>query len=421
MAKVALNSKGFRGLLVTQFLGAFNDNIYKLVIAFLAVNLFVTEKAGTQYLALASGIFVLPFVIFSPYAGYLADRFSKRRILISAKFAEMIIMTLGLVAFALNNVWVIFGCLFLMGTQSTFFSPSKYGILPEMLKDEDLSEGNGLIQMWTYLAIICGMSLGGVLYQVSGGELYKVSFLLIFLSMAGFMTSFSIPRVKPSGAKRKFSLNSLREISGTIDILRKDRAIYLAALGTIYFGFLGSLFHLNILLYAKKVMLVSDGMAGMLFAIVAVGIGLGSVLAGKLSGKKIEFGLVPLGAIILTLCSVRLGFTYRSTAQTGLTLFLMGFGAGFYVVPLNAFIQQRAPGERRGQVLATLNIFSFAGILFASPVIWLLRDVFAINAAAIFVVLGVVSLVVTGYICLLLPKNLVRLILWLKKMVVRLT
>ena len=151
-------SLGFKALLVTQFLGAFNDNAFKLVVAFIAVDKFVTESGGGFFLALTGILFTLPFLFFSSYAGYLADHFSKQKIIIWIKILEIAVMVLGLAALLSGNMWFIFLVLFFMATHSAFFSPSKYGILPEILSEEELSEGNGLIQMWTFAAIILGQA-----------------------------------------------------------------------------------------------------------------------------------------------------------------------------------------------------------------------------------------------------------------------
>jgi len=408
-----IKRKGFKALLVTQFLGAFNDNAFKFVISLLAVDLFVRQTGGTEYLSISGAIFILPFLLFSLYAGFLADKFSKRNIIIGSKILELIVMLLGLLALIVGNIWGIFIILFFMGTQSAFFSPAKYGILPEILRDEDLSEGNGAIQLWTYLAIISGMVCGGYLYHISKPDVFKVSYIFIAISVLGVITSFFITKVKPSGAERQFEWNFLKEVIQNVRKIKKDRPLFLSILGLAYFAFLGGLFHLNIILYTRKVMEASALHTGILLTTVALGLGLGSFLAGKWSERKIEFGLVPLGAIGLSLFSIILSSSYNHFLLTAICLFALGISGGFFIVPLNAFVQHRSPLRKRGQILATMNILSFFAILLSSGILYILREMINFNAAEIFTILGIATIGATGYICSLLPDWLLRFIIWL--------
>ena len=404
---------GFKALLATQFLGAFNDNAFKLVIAFVAIDLFVTKSGGSLFLSLAGILFSLPFFLFSTYAGYLADHFSKQKIIVVMKFIEIFVMVLGLFALQSGNIWFILSVLFLMGTQSAFFSPSKYGILPEILSDEELSEGNGLIQMWTYAAIILGQVCGGLLMQVNNEQIYKAAFVFIGVAVVGALTSIYITKVDASGAKRSFEWNFPKEALENIKRIKPERGVFLSILGLMYFGFLGGIFHLNVLLYARKIMGIEHFPLSILLIILAIGIGAGSILAGKLSGKKIEFGFVPLGAIGLSIISIILGFVYYSYFKVAICLFLLGVSAGFYIIPLNAFVQQASPVDRKGQVLATMNILTSLTGLFASVMIFVFKDIIQINSAQIFVFVGILTSVGAVYVCRLLPYAFVRLIVWI--------
>ena len=410
--KIKRHNWGFNALLATQFLGAFNDNAFKLVIAFFAIDQFVTKSGGSLFLSLAGILFSLPYFLFSTYAGYLADHFSKQKIIVWMKLLEVIVMILGLFALMSGNIWIILSVLFLMGAQSAFFSPSKYGILPEILDDEELSEGNGLIQMWTYAAIILGQVCGGLLMQVNKDQVYKAAFVFIGVAVAGALTSLYVTKVKASGAKRAFEWNFSREVFQNIIRIKPNRGIFLSILGLMYFGFLGGIFHLNVLLYARKIMGIEHFPLSILLIILAVGIGGGSLLAGKLSGKKIEFGFVPLGAIGLSVLSILLGFIYHSYLQVAICLFFLGASAGFYIVPLNAFVQQASPVDRKGQVLATMNILTSLTGLFASVMIFVFRDIVQLNSAQIFVFVGILTSIGAVYVCRLLPYALVRLIVW---------
>jgi acyl-[acyl-carrier-protein]-phospholipid O-acyltransferase/long-chain-fatty-acid--[acyl-carrier-protein] ligase len=403
---------GFKALLGTQFLGAFNDNAFKLVISFFAVDHLITSTSGTFYLSLSGAIFILPFLVFSTYAGYLADKYSKQAIIVGAKVAELMVMFLGFLALLTGNIWPLLIVLFFMGMQSAFFSPSKYGILPEILRKDDLSAGNGLIQMWTYAAIILGQAAGGFLVHVTTPLLYKTSYTFMVISLIGIVISLFVTKVPPSGAQRPFKTNFIREILSHIQEIRKNRPVFLCILGLTYFGFLSGLFQLNILLYARKLMQLNHLMSSSLLALLALGIGAGSFLAGRCSDQKVELGIVPIGAIGLSLFTVILGFVHTSYMLVAVCLFVLGISCGFYIIPLHALIQGQSPKDKRGQVLAVNNFLSFSGIFLGFVSLFFLRDILGLNAAEIFVFTGILTVLGTGYICRLLPFALLRFIVW---------
>ncbi len=412
MTKKQILSKGFKALLATQFLGAFNDNAFKLVISFLAVDSLMRDGYGTLYLSLSGAIFILPFLLFSTYAGYLADKYSKRHIIIWAKVAEFMVMFLGLLTLLNGSIWPLLFVLFFMGTQSAFFGPSKYGILPEILSKEDLSEGNGLIQMWTYAAIILGQAAGGYLVHITTPLLYKTSYAFLLISIMGVITSFFVTKVRPSGSLRRFNPNFLKEVYSHIKEIQKNQAVFLSILGLMYFGFLSGLFQLNILLYARKLMALDHFLSSSLLAILALGIGAGSFLAGRCSDQKIELGIVPVGAVGLSLFTIILGFAYGSYPLVLLCLFILGISSGFYIIPLHALIQSESPHDKRGQVLAVTNFLSFWGIFTGFISLFILRDLLQLNAAQIFIFAGILTVFGTGYICRLLPSALLRFLVW---------
>jgi len=361
-----LKSKGFKGLLVTQFLGAFNDNAFKLVISLLAVKLFIDQPGvASKYIALAGGLFILPFILFSAYAGYLADRYSKKRIIVLAKFAEVVVMTLGFLAFVTKSIPSMLAVLFLMGTQSAFFSPAKYGILPEIMDDEELSQGNGQLQLWTFIAIVLGTAIGGQLLDLFSDP-YKTSFIFIAIAIIGIFSSFYVTDVKPSGSQRKFQKNFLKDMISTLREIKKEKTLFLCIMGSAYFWFLGAILQMNIILYAKNMMGISDSATGVLLTGIALGIGVGSVLAGHWSGEKIEFGLVPLGAIGLGVTLILVGFSYESFFFTLLLFFILGMNCGFFNIPLTAYIQQKSPRDGKGRVIAANNFVSFCCMFLSS-------------------------------------------------------
>jgi acyl-[acyl-carrier-protein]-phospholipid O-acyltransferase/long-chain-fatty-acid--[acyl-carrier-protein] ligase len=250
--KTLLGFLGFRYLLLAQFLGAFNDNVFRMVVAMVALNL-VEAGGGSKYVSLVGAVFILPYLIFSGYAGHLADVFSKTRVLIVAKSAEIFVMMLGFVAFLGGaRIEALLAVLFLMALQSTFFSPAKYGILPEMLASEDLSRGNGLLEMSTFVAIILGTSFGSFMYAAWKENLWLIGLVLTAIAVAGAAASLRIAKVLPSGSAKPFRLNPWAEIGRGVRHLRLDRTLWLTVIGISYFWFLGALLQMDILLFFRE-------------------------------------------------------------------------------------------------------------------------------------------------------------------------
>ena len=402
---------GFKALLITQFLEAFNDNALKVVVTFVAIDYFAKE--GTFFVSLAGAVFILPFLLFSMTAGYLADRFSKKKIIVIAKMAELVILVFGMATFVHINMYGMLAVLFFMGLHSAFFSPSKYAILPEILPEDELSEGNGQMQMWTYAAIILGQAGGGYLLQVFGAEIFKAYFVFMGLAIAGIVTSLFITNVPASGTTRKMEWNILGEVYRNMASVKSNRAIFLSVIGLIYFSFLGGIFQPNILLYARTMMGVDHVLSSILLISISLGIGIGSFMAGRFSDQKIELGLVPLGAIGISLFSLLLGVSYHSYEAVFLVLFALGVSSGFYIVPLNTLIQKESPPDGRGKIIATNNFLGFAAVLLASLAIYIFGEVLKVNPANMFVLLGLTTILSTIYVCRLLPYALVRLCVWL--------
>ena len=411
-----LKGRSFWALVVTQFLGAANDNAFKLVVTFLVLSKTSADVlAQVTYMSAIGAVFVLPFLLFSTWAGYLADRFSKRTILVAAKVGEAAVMLAAVFALWVGAPWACLTVLFLMGTQSTFFSPAKYGILPEMLDDEDLSQGNGIIQMLTNIAIIVGTVAGGLLFGAFRGSPQCAGLIFFVVALIGTATSLFVARVPAASTDRQIRWNFPAEMWGNVRTIRGDRALFLCVLGVSFFWLMGACFQLNLPVYTNTLMqLGSAGTSGLLAA-AAVGIGLGALLAGKLSGRKVEFGLVPIGAAMMAIFSLDLCFAWRSVARTGIDVFLLGVGSGLYLIPLAAFVQQRSPADKRGLVLATNNFMAFLAILLASALYLATGRIFGSDPALprnVFAFLSVLVVLVAGYIFTLLPDFLMRFSLW---------
>jgi acyl-[acyl-carrier-protein]-phospholipid O-acyltransferase/long-chain-fatty-acid--[acyl-carrier-protein] ligase len=407
-----LRHRGFASLLVTIFLGAINDNFYKIVVSLIAADLMLSQ-GGIDYLALSGALFVLPYLLFSGYAGWLADVVNKRTVLIVTKSFEILAMLAALLALRSGDLDLMMGVIFLTALQSAFFSPAHYGILPEMLPDRELSRANGLDELATFLAIILGTAGGSVLYGLWGGHIEWVALALIAIAVLGSLASLGIGRVPPPAAHRPFPLNPWGEVIHGLKLLFRQRPLWLTVLGISYFWFLGALLQLGIIRFGKEVLALGDSRIGFLQAAIAVGVGLGSIAAGRLSGDKVELGLVPLGSIGIGISCLLLAASPPSYSFALVSLVLLGFSAGLFIVPLNTFLQQRAGAQERGRLIATNNFLNMLGVALASGVLWLLGTQFGLRADRVVLVVGLFTFAVTAYVLWLLPEFVIRLSLWL--------
>jgi len=408
-----LRHAGLRSLLLTQFLGAFNDNVSLMVVSLLAGDIGVSSGGAGWYVGLVGFIFILPYFFFSGYAGHLSDVLTKRAVLISAKSCEIVVMSLALLALWSGRIELMVAALFSVGLKATFFSPAKYAILPEMFPDRELSRANGLLEMSTFLAIILGTSIGGVMFAAWKDSLEWVGAVLVLIAVAGTLASLGISRVPPSGARKPLRLNPWAEIGSGIRRLYSEKSLWLTVLGISYFWFLGALLKMDIILLGKEVMAIDDLKIGLLVTFLALGIGFGSLAAGRLSGDKVELGLVPLGSIGMGVSLLLLSLAVSSYAGAAMALMLLGFSGGFFIVPLDALIQQRSGREEKGRLIATNNFLNTGGILLASGTFWSSRDLLQIQADTIILVLGFFTLIATVYILTILPDFLIRFSLWL--------
>jgi acyl-[acyl-carrier-protein]-phospholipid O-acyltransferase/long-chain-fatty-acid--[acyl-carrier-protein] ligase len=406
-----LRQPGFFAFFWTQFLGAFNDNFLKIVVSFVALDLAV--HGGPGYVEVIAFLFILPSALVSGYAGHLADVYSKRTILVAVKVFEVAIMGLAIAAFFTGHLESMLVLVFLMGLHAAFFSPAKYGILPEMLPDKDLSRGNGLLEMSTFMAIILGTSLGSAIFSLWKHNLPLIGLMMLTLAILGVVTSLGIARVAPSGAAKLLQLNPFGEIVDGLRRLRRDRPLWLTVIGISYFWFLGALVQINMLFFGKELLQLDEFHIGLLGTFLAVGIGIGSLAAGKLSGDHIEMGLVPLGSVAMGICLGLVALSAPSYSYTAAALVGLGFSAGLFAVPLNAYLQQKAGREEKGQLIATNNFLNTIGIVLAAAIHWLLKTPLQCTPETIILLTGLVTLAGTLAILYFLPDYFVRLILWL--------
>jgi len=407
-----IKNKGFLALTVTQFLGALNDNAFKFLLTLYLMDLVILPELGSRYVSLASGLFVLPFLLFSTHAGYLADRFSKRHVAIASKFLEIIVMGFGYWALKSGSIVFLMALLFFMALQSTLFGPAKYGILPEMLEERELSHGNGIIQLTTFAAIIGGTALGGVLLSLTQPHVERACVVFVIVAVLGTAASFFITRVPAAGTPEKCDWNPVRKFWRNMKEIKEDRVLFLCILGVGVFWLFGAMFHIHVLLYGKNLMHLGEFEIGRFLITMAIGIGLGSFAAGKLSGEKVELGLVPLGCFGMGLFSLDLAFAYENPLRVGIDLFLAGFSAGFFILPLNTMVQLRSPKTSKGKVVATANVVSFLGVLGASVMAWVLTEFFRLDPAQTLAAVGLLTFGATACIVYLLRVSFVRFVIW---------
>jgi acyl-[acyl-carrier-protein]-phospholipid O-acyltransferase/long-chain-fatty-acid--[acyl-carrier-protein] ligase len=405
-----------RGLIIAQFCGAFNDNAWKLMVALLGIRQLAAtvapspelETASQTQTTLAFVVFTLPLALISIVAGVLADRVSKRTVIIMMKSVEILLMTAATVALWINPAGGILPLIVLggMGIHSALFSPAKYGILAELLPHERLAAGNGQLEMWTFFAILTGTAAPGILLSFAGSSLWLAPLFLAVLSLVGFAAAWTIPPVSPARAEGGL-FNTLH---GAWSALAADRMLRIAIIGAVFFWTIASLFAQNILVYAKAVLGVSDWQSGLPLMMLSIGIGLGAKLVGRLSQSRVEYGLIPLGATGVAIILSAVGFFAPHLPTTLALMFVLGIASALIFVPLNALIQWRAPNDRRGSVIAFENICVFTGILLGSLGAGALASG-GVSTTGIFLATAAFTVIGTGWALWLLPEALFRVIL----------
>ncbi|MFV0445751.1 MAG: MFS transporter [Planctomycetaceae bacterium] len=399
----------------TQFLGAFNDNLYKQLVLLVCLD-YVRQRGldHDPYQMFAQGMFALAFVLLSGLAGWLSDRYSKRTIVVLSKVGEIAVMAAGLAVFAVFDfgsdaylVGLMF-VLFLMGAQSAFFGPAKYGILPEMLRDRDLPMANGVVQMTTFLAIIFGTAVCGWLkagLAEHHQDLWQVSAACVVVAIVGTLTSWGVRRTSIASPELRFDVQTLAVNRETRAVLRRDRTLLGVLLATVLFWFLGGVSLPAVNTLGKEQFGLGDGPTSMLTACIGFGIAIGCVVAGLMSRHRVRFGLVRLGAWGMFLSFAAIAWLPSSglmdlpltagvtgadmviaktlpaarTYVAGVLLALMGLSAGVFAVPLQTFLQTRPPREQKGRMIAAMNLCTWVGILAAAGAYGFCSKVFTIQ------------------------------------------
>ena len=384
-AKEPLAGRSFGSIVITQFLGAFNDNAFKQLILLLAVGL--SMEAGDSYhQSLAAGIFALPFVLFSGFAGSFADRFSKTFIFRFCKVWEILVMLLGCLAFYIENIPLLYSTLFMMGTQSAFFGPGKYGIIPELFPSRSLTKANGVILMTTYLAITLGTAAAGFIKgSVAPEDLYKAQGGLVLLAILGTLSAFGVRRAPVADPEVELKGKIFGELRPTLKAIFEDRIFCSVALTYAYFWGLGAALLMLCNAYGKILMKLDEFPTSMLLVFLSVGIALGAFGGSLVSKGKVDFRIYRTGLVLLLLSLLALGWTHEDlqfqdwtidrihAART--TLFLLGIAGGMFALPLQTSIQLWSPGDLRGRVMGGVNFLCFVSIFLFAGVFWVAREI----------------------------------------------
>ena len=426
-----LGQRRFAPFFVTQFLGALNDNIFRngLVILITFQGVRIAGMDAGQLANVAGALFILPFFLFSATAGQLADKYEKSRLMRSIKLLEIVLMVLAAFAFVTQSYTVLLVVLFLMGCQSTLFGPVKYAYLPQQLATDELVGGNALVESGTYMAIIFGLIVGGISVAADYENQSILASCLVVTAVFGYLASRQIPSTRPVDPDLKINWNAWTETWHIVGFAREERSVFLSILGISWFWFFGSAMTIQLPAYTLGILNGNEAITTTLLVAFAVGVGVGSLLCERMSGHRIELGLVPFGSIGLSLFAIDLFFSQPDAqvvavnsvseflARPGswrilIDLSLLGAFGGFYSVPLYALIQDRTERRHLSRVIAANNIIN-ALFMVAAAIL-----AFGVLAAGLsipqfYLILAVLNALVAIYIFTLLPEFLMRFLVWI--------
>ena len=427
-----LRERRFLPFFLTQALGAFNDNVFRVAtILLIGFSMALPDDQVAFYNNIAPALFILPFFLFSASSGQLAEKFEKTRIIRFVKLFEITAMAIATYGFITRSPWLLLFVLFLMGAHSTLFGPIKYAILPQALREEELVGGNALVETATQLAILLGMMAGGGLMASGGanGPLFA-SIAVLFIAVVGYFVSRAIPAAPPTAPELKFNWNIFSETWRAMRFTAQDRTVFNSVLGISWFWFFGIVVTAQLPSYTKIYLGGNDAVFTFALALFSIGTGIGSLLCERLSGHKVEIGLVPFGSIGITLFGVDLYFArpHPAPAQglgaleflhapggwhTALDLTLIGVFAGFYIVPLFALVQSRAERHQLSRIIAGNNIINALFMVAATAMSLALLNAAHFTIPQVFLVAAVLNAAVAVYIYTLVPEFLLRFVDWI--------
>ena len=425
-----LNKRRFLPYFLTQALGAFNDNLYKNALLLLITFGGISAQSDSALLTnLAAGLFILPFFLFSPIAGQIADKLEKSQLIRWIKGLEVIIMGLAAIAILMGNIWMMMVLLFLMGLQSAIFGPVKFALLPQQLNDEELVGGNALVEMGTFLAILIGTITAGIFFDFEQSQ-YWIAGGIVTFAILGFLSSQYIPRAAANDPNLKINWNPFSEMVNTIGQARENRSVYLSIIAISWFWFIGASYLTQFPNFARDYLGGSTQVVTLLLTLFSLGVAIGSLLCEKLSGHKIELGIVPIGSMGMSVFGIDLYFSvtgiqvidgmtamaFIQQAENWRLMFdiamVSAFG-GLFVVPLQALIQHRSDEKNRAQIIAANNMLNAIFMVASAAIGILALVVIELSIPEYFLVLAIMNIVVAAYVYSRVPEFVLRLFIWL--------
>lgn len=382
----------------TQFQGAFSDNALKWLVTFLVFSTNLPHAEQVSMVSLAGALFAVPFLLFSMWGGWLADRCSKRSVMIGVKVAEIGIMMFAAFALGRGSLPLQLASICLMGVHSAFFSPAKYGILPEILPASRLSWGNGILEMLTFVAIILGTVAGGWLAEVMQGRQAWSGWALGLLAAVGLAASLGVRRVPAAAPGKVFIPNFPAEIWRRMKQIRQDKDLWRATWGNTAFFYIAALVQMNLALFAKQIFHLEPTQQSWLQAALCLGIGAGSACAGQLSRGRIAYGFIPIGAGLMALASVFLGWPGVGRGAFTAALATLGFGGGLFIVPIAAVLQHRPAATEKGAIQGVASWWSWVGIILAAATQDTLAKALHFTFGQVFWFCGAVALATGLYV-----------------------
>jgi MFS family permease len=424
-------SKKFSYFFWTQFLGAFNDNVFKNALVILFAYTTTSESESGRLVSLAGGIFILPFIIFSPLAGQLADKFEKSKLIVITKISEVATMIIGVFGLLTNNNFLLLIVLFLMGTQSTFFGPTKYSIIPLVLKkEEDLVGATSLVEMSTFLAILTGTILGGILVAYGAAP---VCIAIVAIAILGFFSSYNIPSTKTSNPKIELHINPFKQTYQMLKVMRQNVSIFFGILAISWFWLFGAIYFSQLSVFVRFILNADKIYVTLFLSIFTLSLAIGSLACNRISNKIIELGIVPLAAIGMTIFGVDLMLTDYSSFTNHLInlvdiwnsdslyvfirvvfdFFGVGFFGSIFIVPLYSLLQKRSSPQTTSQVIACNNVVNSI-FMIISTMLTMLAYKFNYSTSSIFGYVSILNIIVLFIFILMMPELFFRSIAWLK-------
>ncbi len=426
-----LGKRRFLPFFITQSLGAFNDNIFKQSLILAILYKLSIEGDRSIYVNLCALLFILPFFLFSALAGQFGEKYPKDALIRLIKLAEIGIMVVGAAGFVFNHLWMMLLALFAMGTHSALFGPVKYSILPQHLREHELVGGNGLVEMGTFLAILAG-TIGAGIMMSSSHYAFVVSAAIVLVACLGFVASYGIPKAPAASPEMKLNWNIFTQSWATLRMgLGQTPAVSRSIVVNSWFWFVGAIYLTQIPAYAKEWMYGDETVVTLILTVFSIGIALGSLLCERMSGHKVEIGLVPFGSMGLTVFGLLLwwhsgGFPQNAQANDWLAVLSYGQGwwvlldilgigvfGGFYIVPLYALIQSRTPEKERSRVIASNNILNALFMVVSAIVSILMLSVAKLSIPQLFLVISLMNIAVNAYIFKIVPEFTMRFMIWL--------